>query len=55
MLLDPTDTGKAFQGMLAELRKAPERFGSNILFLHTGGTFVTFAHQEQYARLLAER
>jgi len=54
ILLDPTYTGKAFQGMLAELRKSPERFGKDILFLHTGGTFATFTQQEQYARLLAE-
>jgi D-cysteine desulfhydrase len=54
VLLDPAYTGKAFRGMLAELRKTPERFGKNILFLHTGGTFATFAHQEEYARFLAE-
>jgi D-cysteine desulfhydrase len=54
VLLDPTYTGKAFQGMLAELRKNPGRFGKQILFLHTGGTFVTFMHQEHYARLLDE-
>jgi D-cysteine desulfhydrase len=53
VLLDPTYTGKAFRGMLAELRKAPERFGQRILFLHSGGTFATFAYQEQYARVLA--
>jgi D-cysteine desulfhydrase len=54
VLLDPTYTGKAFQGMLAELRRTPGRFGKNILFLHTGGTFATFAHQDRYARLLSE-
>lgn len=53
MLLDPTYTGKALRGMLDELRKAPERFGEKILFLHSGGTFATFAFQEQYARVLA--
>jgi len=53
LLLDPTYTGKAFQGMLSELRKAPDRFGRHILFLHTGGTFLTFAHQEGYRRVLA--
>jgi D-cysteine desulfhydrase len=52
VLLDPTYTGKAFRGMLAELRKAPGRFGAKILFLHSGGTFATFAYQEQYARVL---
>jgi D-cysteine desulfhydrase len=52
ILLDPTYTGKAFRGMLAELKKDPDRFGRNILFLHSGGTFGTFAYQEQYARVL---
>jgi len=54
VLLDPSYTGKAFRGMLAELRKTPERFGRNILFLHTGGSFATFAYPERYVRLLAE-
>jgi D-cysteine desulfhydrase len=52
VLLDPSYTGKAFRGMLAELRKAPERFGNKILFLHSGGGFATFAHQEHYVRVL---
>jgi D-cysteine desulfhydrase len=54
VLLDPTYTGKAFRGMLAELEKNPDRFGQKILFLHSGGTFATFAFPEQYARVLAE-
>ncbi|MDB6024262.1 MAG: pyridoxal phosphate-dependent enzyme D-cysteine desulfhydrase family [Verrucomicrobiales bacterium] len=53
VLLDPTYTGKAFRGMLAEIKRAPDRFGKKILFLHSGGTFGTFALQEQYARALA--
>ncbi len=52
VLLDPSYTGKAFQGMLAEIKKNPDRFGDKILFLHSGGTFGTFAYQEQYARVL---
>lgn len=52
VLLDPSYTGKAFQGMLAEIKKDPTRFGEKILFLHSGGTFGTFAHQESYARIL---
>lgn len=52
VLLDPTYTGKAFQGMLAEIRTSPARFGQKILFLHSGGTFGTFAFQEQYAQVL---
>ena len=50
-LLDPTYTGKAFRGMLAEIKKSPDRFGQKVLFLHSGGTFGTFAFQERYARL----
>ena len=53
VLLDPSYTGKAFRGMLAELEKTPDRFGKKILFLHSGGTMSTFAFQEQYARVLA--
>ena len=52
VLLDPSYTGKAFQGMLAEIKKSPDLFGENILFLHSGGTFGTFAHQPHYAHLL---
>jgi D-cysteine desulfhydrase len=54
VLLDPSYTGKAFRGMLAELQKSPDRFGKKILFLHSGGIMATFAFQEQYARVLAE-
>lgn len=52
VLLDPTYTGKAFQGMLAELRRDHSRFGERILFLHSGGTFGNFAYAEQYAQAL---
>ncbi len=55
VLLDPSYTGKAFQGMLAEIKKSPDRFGEKILFLHSGGTFGTFAHQERYAQLLTSK
>lgn len=48
LLLDPVYTGKAFQGMLRELRQDPERFGRDVLFLHSGGVFATFAFADQY-------
>ena len=54
ILLDPTYTGKAFQGMLAEIKKAPDRFGTRILFLHSGGAFGTFAYLQQYANALKD-
>ncbi len=49
VLLDPCYTGKAFQGMLTELRRSPERFGKKILFLHSGGSLGIFAYAEQFA------
>lgn len=52
VLLDPTYSGKAFRGMLAEIKKCPERFGDKILFLHSGGIFGTFAYREQYMKAL---
>ncbi len=52
VLLDPTYTGKAFQGMLAEIKRAPYRFGQKILFLHSGGIFGTFAAQEQFNKIV---
>lgn len=52
LLLDPVYTGKAFRGMVVELEAAPAAFGDEILFVHTGGMFGTFAFAEQYARAL---
>jgi len=43
IVLDPVYTGKAFHGMITELAADPNRFGSAIAFLHTGGLFGLFA------------
>jgi D-cysteine desulfhydrase len=43
IVLDPVYTGKAFHGMVSELKKDPNRFGSAVAFLHTGGMFGLFA------------
>jgi D-cysteine desulfhydrase len=40
LFLDPTYTGKAFHGMLAEAQSG--RLGARILFWHTGGAFGLF-------------
>lgn len=53
VLLDPVYCGKAFRGMLAELRRDPMRFGHRILFLHSGGVFANAAFAGQFARALA--
>jgi D-cysteine desulfhydrase len=48
ILLDPVYSGKAFRGMLSELRKTPQRFGRKILFLHSGGVFAIYAYLTQF-------
>jgi D-cysteine desulfhydrase len=52
VVLDPVYTGKAFHGMLGELRANPGRFGSAVAFLHTGGMFGLFASPETVAQVL---
>jgi D-cysteine desulfhydrase len=42
VVLDPVYTGKAFHGVVNELRRDPDRFGSTIAFVHTGGMFGLF-------------
>jgi D-cysteine desulfhydrase len=43
VVLDPVYTGKAFHGVVTELRKDPKRFGEAVVFVHTGGMFGLFA------------
>ena len=52
ILLDPVYTGKAFRGMLHHLEARPEDFHGDVVFLHSGGQFATFAFAEQYARAM---
>ena len=55
ILLDPCYTGKAFQGMISEIKKDPSSYGKQILFLHSGGTFGNFAYSEQYREVLKKK
>lgn len=43
VVLDPVYTGKAFHGVLTELRADPRRFGATVAFIHTGGIYGLFA------------
>lgn len=52
VVLDPVYTGKAFHGVVTELRRDPQRFGSAVAFLHTGGMFGLFASPESIAQVL---
>jgi D-cysteine desulfhydrase len=49
LLLDPIYTGKAFLGMVEEIRRG-ERFAGarDIVFVHTGGFFASYAQREQF-------
>ncbi|MFC1564048.1 1-aminocyclopropane-1-carboxylate deaminase/D-cysteine desulfhydrase [candidate division KSB1 bacterium] len=52
ILLDHVYTGKAYIGMSEMLTRNPEKFGDNILFMHTGGLFGVFPIRDKISRLL---
>ncbi len=52
IVLDPVYTGKAFHGMVQELRRDPKRFGAAAAFLHTGGMYGLFASADTMATVL---
>lgn len=50
LLLDPVYSGKAFAGMLANVRSGRYPVGSSVVFLMTGGTPALFAYRNAFAR-----
>jgi len=48
MLVDPVYTGKALFGLYQELKKDREKFGSRVLFIHTGGGFGLFRLEAEW-------
>ena len=51
VFLDPVYTGKAFNGMLSELRKGESGClagAGTVVFIHTGGLFGVFPHQREF-------
>lgn len=52
VVLDPVYTGKAFHGLVTELRADPKRFGAAVAFIHTGGMFGLFSSPETIAQVL---
>ena len=52
IFLDPVYTGKAFLGMVQELKNNPTCFGERVIFIHTGGIFGLFPIAEQIQPLL---
>jgi D-cysteine desulfhydrase len=52
ILLDPVYTGKAFYGMVEELKRDPKCFGERIIFIHTGGIFSLFQRASELEAIL---
>lgn len=52
IILDPVYTGKAFRGMVTEIQKGTFRKDENILFIHTGGLFGTFAKYAEFEAII---
>jgi D-cysteine desulfhydrase len=52
IFLDPVYTGKAFYGMVQELKREPGCFGERIVFIHTGGIFGLFSIAAEIERVL---
>ncbi|MCC8194908.1 MAG: D-cysteine desulfhydrase [Deltaproteobacteria bacterium] len=50
ILLDPVYTGKAMAGFIDMVRKGKFAKGSNLLFLHTGGSSVLYAYMESFRK-----
>ena len=48
ILLDPVYSGKAAAGLIDLVRKGHFRAGSNVLFLHTGGSPALFAYMDAF-------
>jgi D-cysteine desulfhydrase len=48
LVLDPTYTGKAFYGLLQEIKAGQFRDKEDIVFIHTGGIFGLFPQRHQF-------
>ena len=48
VFLDPVYTGKAFHGLVTELKSGRLRATRDIVFVHTGGIFGLFPHKDKF-------
>lgn len=48
IILDPVYTGKAFHGLVEQIRAGHYSGEQDIVFIHTGGLFGVFPHREQF-------
>ena len=51
VVLDQVYTGKAFYGMVSEIKKNRLAFGKRIVFVHTGGLFGLFPVADEFEEL----
>jgi D-cysteine desulfhydrase len=54
IFLDPVYTGKAFYGMVQELKRDPRCFGERIVFVHTGGIFSLFSMASEIEEVMGD-
>lgn len=55
VLLDPVYSGKAMYGLLESLKKSQDRFGKDILFVHTGGGFGNFKIEQDWTEVFLSK
>ena len=49
ILLDPSYSGKSMAGLIDHIRNGTLQSGQNVVFVHTGGTPILFAYNQQLA------
>ena len=54
IFLDPVYTGKAFHGLISELKSGNIQASSDIVFIHTGGIFGLFPHKDNFSDVWRE-
>ena len=47
LILDPVYTGKAFYGLIQEIKAGAFQGASDIVFIHTGGLFGLYAQRDE--------
>jgi D-cysteine desulfhydrase len=52
LILDPVYTGKAMLGLKGLIDKKIIREGTNVVFLHTGGSPITFQYESEVSEYL---
>lgn len=53
IVLDPVYTGKAFHGLIQEIKRGRFNHLKNIVFLHTGGSFGLFPYKDRFKQLIS--